>query len=199
MKDTINELQRELEQATSCGAATEGELREETAQLRETWLAFGRLLEAASPPTQPTFHHWTMPRARSKRWLVPALAAVAASLLAMAAISGIWRAGARSGQPDGGQEQASKSALPPPAVKPPLEAIVQGPAPAPRLLQAESAANAAEAVVAIEWDDSFDEQVVEVGRRVVRVQEEWSSHSAARALVQQGLEQVRLDLEGNPL
>ena len=50
MKDDVEQIQRLLEKATDAGSAPPDALDPETASLREAWLAFGQMLETASPP-----------------------------------------------------------------------------------------------------------------------------------------------------
>jgi len=63
MKDDIKEMQRLLEKATDAGNTPTDELDPETASLREAWLAFGQMLEAAPPPA---FNSPLLPREEPK-------------------------------------------------------------------------------------------------------------------------------------
>lgn len=85
MNDETRDLLHQLEQATSREAVDRGSLDEETAMLRENWLAFGRLLQSSDqsrlaetislrPPT-------ASPR-RSGLWILASVAsAIAASFI----------------------------------------------------------------------------------------------------------------------
>ena len=49
MSDELNELERQLEQATARSVPSGAPLDPQTASLREAWLAFGQLLSTAEP------------------------------------------------------------------------------------------------------------------------------------------------------
>jgi hypothetical protein len=118
MNDETKRLQEQLERATATGCQPDPAADAETAALRETWLALGRLLEAASPAGDaiPELH---CPRRRtSSRWWWAAPAAVAALLLVGAAVAWLpaWSA---PGQPP--VEVAARPSPVPATAEPDLE------------------------------------------------------------------------------
>jgi hypothetical protein len=81
MSDELNKMERALAQITAPVTARRRDLPPEAQQLRDAWLAFGQLLEAAQAPAAPPVERPPVPRpSRSRRPLIVA-AAVAASLL----------------------------------------------------------------------------------------------------------------------
>ena len=56
MSEDLEKLQRLLEQATAAEDVSADELDPEAASLREAWIGFGQLLEAAQPPTVRQFN-----------------------------------------------------------------------------------------------------------------------------------------------
>jgi hypothetical protein len=176
MKNESEELQRHLEQATSRGPIPGPELDSETAQLRDAWNALGRLLEAASDSQRPSFESWTMPPpARTNRRALSWAIAMAASLLVCAVALWAWY---------GGQPAVAPQSL--------AEVDAQGGVQAPSPSRDVSADE-------LKWDDSLDEQLVEAQQRVIRVRQDWGSQLVAMAVVDYQWEQVRQDVEGNPL
>lgn len=90
MNDESQDLLRQLEQATSSGSVDRSTLDDETAMLRENWLALGRLLQSTEEIPQVE-----MPQAetlllrtsvnvpqQSRRWVLGSVAAAVAACLA---------------------------------------------------------------------------------------------------------------------
>lgn len=193
MSDKSPELMRKMEQATARAGAPQSELDAETAQLRDAWTALGRLLETAAPLQGPPFGRWSRrPPSRRRYWLLTVAVALAASLLVGAVATWMWRAAGSSGR-SGTTPQTAQSdvkvALPQKVVKTPVRRPIQAPS------QQQAAPSESEP----KWDDSLDEQLAQVGRQVISVQQDWTSHAVARAVIQYELEQVQEDLGGNNL
>jgi len=182
MNDAMKALERQLELATAREGGREAELDPETARLRDAWTQFGRLLETALPPQEPGFEaRPARPASRSRRRLVTAVVAVAASLLVGVAATWMWWAARPVGQPVASSQQAVESIA---------EAPAQGPAAQPGGLASASGP---------QWDDSFDEQLAQLGQQMIRVEQDWASQAVASAVMQYQLEQVRQDVTGNNL
>ena len=186
MSDELSKLERQLWQATAPDAATDAPLDDETALLREGWLAFGQLLEDARPSSDEPFELRPMPRRGSfaRRKLVLAVA-VAASLLVAATLA--WQLGG-SWLPVG-PLPATEQIARPNTEQPNSERrapVVEEP-------QTELAADE------LKWDDSLDEQIVSIGREVVRVQQDWNGLGNAFSTVDYGLGQIEQDMEDNTL
>ncbi len=81
MSEELEKLQRLLERATAAEDAPQNEPDPEAASLREAWIAFGRLLEAAQPPAETSLGSRPVPPKRSYRRSWPSAGLLAASLL----------------------------------------------------------------------------------------------------------------------
>jgi hypothetical protein len=166
MSENLDKLERMLEQATAAQGQAQDGLDPEAASLGEAWIAFGRLLEAAEAPVEPAIGHWAMPRPTpGRRWLLPAAALLAASLLIGIATTWTFRSTIAPSSPVG---QVAK--LPPPT-----------PATGPQ------------------WDDSWDEQIAQVGRNVIYAQQDLYAGPDPLGAVQYGIEQMQQDVEGSKL
>ena len=209
MSDEPRDLQRRLEQATAADFPADTPLEPETAALREAWLAFAALLEATGPaPLEKLrseqeitvrFGKGTVPfslrenrdsppvipgAVRTRRRLA-AVAALAASVAV--AVTLIWN-GMR--QPAG----------PPPLADGPASPDIEQPAPdAKQPRQALAANDVDQDADQFDWDDSLDEQIVQVGREIVRVQQDWYHLDDAFEPIQHGLQQMAEDIEDNML
>ena len=186
MSDELSKLERQLRQATAPDAATDAPLDDETASLREGWLAFGQLLKNAQPSSDEPFELRPMPRRGSfaRRKLVLAVA-VAASLLVVATLA--WQL-AGSWILVGPLPATEEIALPNTE-----QPNTEQPAPVVEEPQTELAADE------LKWDDSLDEQIASIGQEVVRVQQDWYSLGNAFSTVDYGLEQIEQDMEDNTL
>ena len=182
MSEDLENMQRSLERATAAKDAPQAGLDPQTASLREAWLTFGQLLEAAQPATELPLDRWqtTPPRARKRRWLLPVAAVLAASLLVGVVATWMLRA---ANQP-------------------------QSPGPAPEEMVATSnhvasptreQPTAAPAVNGLQWDDSLDEQLAQAGRQVAYAQQDQFPGADAFGLMQYRIEQVRAEVQADKL
>lgn len=88
MKDDINAIERSLEKATAEKREFGEVLDPETASLRETWVMFGQMLDAAAPTESPVIVRRAVFPPSRRRWRLYTFVLVAASLLAaIAAVS----------------------------------------------------------------------------------------------------------------
>jgi hypothetical protein len=199
MTDELRQLEQRLEQATAQCSRSEAPLEPETAALREGWLAFGELLEAAqevsqqrlpSPPAPTT--SWCPPQAGEgssaasvlpqagvrSRWLPITMVALAASVLIALVVA--WHVGSMKpiAIPSVPEIAKSHPAPPAPAGKQTPIAAVE---------------------VEIAWDDSLDQKIEQTGWEVAQVQQDWLAAAAPSGLVQYQLEQVKKDIEDSPL
>ena len=199
MSEDLERLQRLLEQATAAEGTSADDRDPETVSLREAWIGFGRLLEAAQSPVGAAVqlpHQLdrlsplplgegqgvrAMPRRlRVHRWLISAAALVAASLLiAILAVRG--------------PRATDRAKSPSPAV--PQTAAINAAGATLVHQEREAVKTAAEP----QWDDSLDEQIAQVGRRMVYAQQEAYAGPDAYEPVRYGIEQMQQDLEGNGL
>jgi hypothetical protein len=194
MTDDLRELAERLERATAQPSGPEGPLDRETAALREGWLAFAELLEAAqgaaqerlpaSPPPLPRPDEGrsapsVFPQARARSpWRAVAMAALAASLLLGLAV--VWHAGRAK-----------------PRAKPSTLRIAES-HPAPPDLPAKQTLQAA-AETAIAWDDALDQRIEQAGWEMAQVRQDWLAAGATSGLLRYQIEQVRQEIEDSPL
>jgi hypothetical protein len=181
VSEELEKLERLLERATAAGNAPEKNPDPETASLREAWIAFGRLLEAAKPSAETWLGSRPLrPPQRSYRRFWPAAGLLAASLLICAVA--MWRLQATS---------RPENASPSPA--PIASTGVTHSAPATKEQKPTASATGPQ------WDDSFDEQVAQFGRQVIDVQQSsyaWTDNGGA---VQSKIEQIQKDFQDNSL
>lgn len=181
MSDELNQLRRQLEQATSAEVPPDVSLDDQTRSLRQTWLALGQLLETAQPAPDEPLQLRPMPRRTVRsRWRLAAVAVLAASLLVGVALALSWLGRTPSGQiatPKSSQDK--KSARPEEEQRPP--AVVED--------QADE----------WDWDDSLDEQIAMAGQEVVLVQQGWHDLDDAFGSVQVGLEEIEEDIQDETL
>ena len=184
MSDDLTKLERQLEQATSRSAPSGQPLDPETAPLREAWLAFGQLLEAAHPAADQAVVQPGSRSARRRRlWLVPAAVGLAASLLVAVTIAWMLHGG-------GDSSDSSSASLPAG-----IAANQAGPPSAAKAQQRPTAAFAAE----LAWDDTLDKQIVLAGEAVLNAEEDWSVLADAANSVHYGIRQMEKDVQGSPL
>jgi hypothetical protein len=211
--EDMDRLQRALEDATARDDRDAGRAASDdrdTAAMRETWLAFGRLLEAAEVAEGP----WKKTIAREpkllrRRYLV-ALTTVAAAVCLTLAI-GWWLAAdrrssnhdtpvVRSTEPQQVQPQAAKGsaaiAVQTPARHAPLivrndaTPIVKKPA-----IQKQSAGAACSSV----WDAAIETQITAVSQQIDAVQQTWQHRVDDVDLVQYHIDEVSAGLANDPL
>jgi hypothetical protein len=181
VSDPNDEHLAELERITAREAETPPHARlENEAPLRESWLALGRLLDAANDdfdeaalvaklrPATPAAISQARPRAR---WI--GAAAIAASLLT-AAIA--WRVVSDR------DRLANESA---PAARP----TAGGSSLPETTLHHEHYA----------WDDSLDERIAEAGEQLIDTSAEWRGYDAPYAAVDQRLQDLTESLGDEPL
>jgi hypothetical protein len=195
MSEDINKLRQMLERATAVEDASVGELDQETVALREAWLSFGQLLEAAGPrdgaavelPQQLAyelsqykdiaFAKAVPRRARPYSWSLSVGVLVAASLL-MGFFLTTWAPRGvdepRNASPDGMQTAA---------IKADDRALVQ---------QKQPATVADE----LRWDDTLDEQIDQVGQQVLYAEQRPGD---AVAMLEYNIEQMQQELDENRL
>jgi hypothetical protein len=198
-------LQRLLEQVTAAVDAPASDLDPHAQSLREAWLGFGHLLEAAKSAAYDVplpLGEWlnlsplplgegqrvrvgqrvtALPRRRrARRWLLSAAALVAASLLI--AVVATWT-------PWTTEQTPSPSPVAPQtaAIKAPGATLVQQ--------QGQTVRTPAEP----QWDDSLDEQIAQVGQQLTSAQESQLSGTDEFALVQDRIEQFRQEVQADSL
>jgi hypothetical protein len=188
MSDPFDEhLEQELEWITSRASADEPSshaLHEDDTALRESWLAFGKLLETASDnfdeaelvaKVRSTAAVGIPPSQRSKqlaRWI--GMGAIATSLLA-AAIT--WRLGG------GDRERLTRDSAAP------AEQTEFESSPLREEISNEQYA----------WDDSLDERIAEAGYQLMSVQSDWRGYDAPYAAIDQRMQDLTEALEDEPL
>ncbi|MHB1036597.1 MAG: hypothetical protein ACYC35_17815 [Pirellulales bacterium] len=178
MNENLNELHERLTRATALAGSPDASLDEQTASLREAWLAFGQLLETAqSAADRPVRLAVTAPRRR--RRIERAVLALAACLLIAA--SALWvvqavRRSLDSGLPDAivAENQSERTV---PGTK------VQGASP--------------EADLA--WEDPLDSEIIQAGQAVLSVREDVLGLADASHSVEYGLQQVDKEIQNEPL
>jgi hypothetical protein len=181
VSEELEKLQRLLERATAAEDATENEPDSEAASLREAWIAFGRLLEAAQPPAEMLLDTWPVPAPkRSYRRFWPAAGVLAASLLICAVAMWALRATSRI-------ENASPS---------PAQTASTG---VTHSTPAKAEQKPAASANAPQWDDSFDEQIAQVGQQVIDMQQNSYAWTDTGGAVQSKIERIQQDIKDNSL
>jgi hypothetical protein len=174
MSDEPEKLQRQLEEATAAddiaNAAANASLDADAASLRETWLAFGELLDTANPPSdEPIELPQVSRRKSSARWLAAA-AMLAASLLV--AVTLVWI----SSEPNQIAKPDEKKT--PQVEQPKAVAVVAN---------------------ELQWDDTIDEQLAQAGQNIVQVQQDWYQLSEPFSSLQDGLSEMEDDMDQSTL
>jgi hypothetical protein len=202
MSDEMSKLERTLQRATAlqgvkgAQSAPQSEADPQEATLREAWLAFGRLLDAAAasaPPQRPL----TLPecpravsraaRRRRRLWATVSIV-VAASLLIVAVAV----------------ETSKRAAQKPIASRPPQKTIPASAAvlPAPAKTKPSAGASALAADVhqsaslakTSSWDDAVDTQITQVGRQMALVEQDWRAQADSLDMVQYRLKSVEQEV-----
>jgi hypothetical protein len=196
MSNEWNDLERQLEQATARPDSSGGPLDPQTASLREAWLAFGQLLDAAQPASgkgtvpfssdenrdsPPRIQPVPWPARHRRAWLVPAAVGVAASLLVAVTIAWMTRGGGDS-QSNPNRGTATLAGAP-------------GPTQPGATVPQPGVASQTE----LAWDDTLDKQIVLTGEAVLGAQEDWSVLADAANSVRYGIHQIQKDVQGSPL
>jgi hypothetical protein len=201
MKDDSEEMQRMLEKATNGGSAPPDELDAETASLREAWLAFGQMLETASPPAMElplgleggtTYSPYSPlslregPEVRGtpshawRHWRLPAAALLAASLLV--AVATAWMLYNVNQQAD--------SKAPPEKI-----ASTNGDVVPLKQSRTHAPAKADEP----QWDDALDERFAQVGWQMLCVQHNQYFRTDAFGIVEYQLQQFSQAIKADKL
>ena len=190
MSEEMSKLERTLQrvtalpQATAAPSAPQPEADPHEAALRQTWLSFGRLLEAAEaaapaqrPLTLPNYPRTVSGPTGRRRWLLATISVVVAASLLLAAVAAMrWN---RAGQQ-------------PIAVAPPHKTI---PAPAVVVPSRASVAHqpSAQAKTSV-WDDTIDTQIGQVGRQIALVEHDWRAQADIVDMVQYRLKSVEQEV-----
>jgi len=187
MNEDLDELQRLLERATADKGASDDKLDPQTESLREAWIAFGRLLEAAETPLQRPPVPWAeKPKVRAissgklRRWHLSVAAVLAASLLL--SVTTVWMLHGTNGQ---------KTATSPPTQTTLANRQLTPPANA----QSQAATTTGES----QWDDSLDEQVSRFDQEVSSAREGRLFETDAFALMEDRIERVRQEVQADTL
>ena len=197
MNDELRKLEHQLEQATPFpgeGAESSPDvlLDCQTASLREGWLIFGQLLEAAQPtPDEPLklaafSSHGTMgpaatrrsPHAQGSRAVV---SVVAASLLI--GVTLMWSVL---------ETTSSNLMVKPSKPVPPTAEDTES-----NVVQPQHAIELTE--VDLQWDDPLDQQIARAGQELTRVEQDWYYVDDAFASVSYALEQTGEEIDDNTL
>jgi hypothetical protein len=184
MSDPQDELTRtQLERITALdppGAASLSEpAEEEAAALRESWLAFGRLLESANDDFDEAVLlarvrggaviHPTPSQAKSSRgrwvWAIAAAASLVAAII-------VWRAATEPRERPAHDPAAQDRAI---ASRDPALPDANS----TRLLAAENA-----------WDDALDARIADAGEQLIDVRGDWRGYDAPYAAVDRRLQEL---------
>jgi hypothetical protein len=193
------------------GPADEG-LDDESAELRATWLAFGKLLDTARADLAAArgsrSSEWIgkspTPVRHRPRFIQVAVAVAALAATLLVAITAAWHihGGLRTAVPQLSPEVAVKSPDAPHSaavnsggrvgVTSPLSTAgtVLPAAPMAGVLAAADRRSAAE-----EWNDPLDQQLDRAGRAVVQVQDDTLASADRLGLIQYKVENIRHDIE----
>jgi hypothetical protein len=186
VSDDPNEIQRRLELITTARLPPDVELDRESAELRATWLAFGKLLDAAQAgvgrPAQPL---WSPPARSRRRWPLIAIAALAATVLLVVTVAWHLRGGTGSTASHSSAEVATHRS----AAALPLAVSVAQPKPV------------AWRTASLQWSDSLDQQIDLAGRAMVQIrddQEDQMASATGPGLIQYELETIRKGIDAGP-
>ena len=178
MNEELENLERMLERTTAAEDMPQDDLDGEAARLREGWIAFGRLLEAAQP-AETSLRRLPLPRRRPQRRLWSAAGLLAASLVVCGVAMWMLQAPGRT-------KNAS-----PAAVQTAATGVRQSAPPTKTNKQATTSTG-------LKWDDSFDEQVAQLSQNVIDA-EQGSSVWADTGAVQSKIEQIQQEFKDNSL
>jgi hypothetical protein len=194
MKDDLETSLRVLEDATAAGDRPEVQLDAETAPLREAWLAFGEMLEAAQPPNfsspLPTNLRsvpgegpgvGAAPSRRRRCWQRLLAAGLLAASLLVAATT-IWLL-------SGGNCRDNPTAAPGQ-----MASTKQQAAPSQK-----ARAKSVSVTDAPQWDDSLDEQFEQVNWQMLCVRGNEAFRTDAFGQAQYRLERLRETIQADSL
>jgi hypothetical protein len=204
MNDELKKMERMLEKATAPGDAPAGDLDPETASLRETWLAFGQMLDSADSMLETTAPLSISPlppvdgqRTNSvllkeekqgvgakpawRRWAYPLAAGLlAASLLVAAVMMWMHLATCLQDNPSG-NEPPQVAAVPRPTT-PSVRVPAKG-----------------DGKDEPKWDDALDEQIAQISWQMLCAQHNEPYRTDGFGLMQYRMEQMRQAMEEDPL
>ena len=179
MNEELENLERMLERTTAAEDMPQDDLDGEAARLREGWIAFGRLLEAAQPAETIVRAVCRCPAGGRSRRLWSAAGLLAASLVVCGVAMWMLQAPGRT-------KNAS-----PAAVQTAATGARQSAPPTKTNKQATTSTG-------LKWDDSFDEQVAQLSQNVIDA-EQGSSVWADTGAVQSKIEQIQQEFKDNSL
>lgn len=182
MSDELENLQRSLEQATAPIGERQGNLDPQTAEWRETWLAFGQLLGTEELSAGPSLARLTMPTAPRRHRRLAAISGLLVAAVSLAAVAAwLMIAGSRQlpvgPSPENVAVKTHQGATAPAATP-------ERPAPANDIPQ---------------WNDTIDDQLAQVGRQVIRVQQRQLWQDNAVSTLQYGVEQLQQEIKDSQL
>ena len=196
-------LERMLDEVTSDRHRDVSRSEPEAAGLREAWLAFGRLLEAADEAQSGNWNPKSIrqseplkkqPAKRSRH--VAAFAAGAAALCVALGL-GWWLS--RGGQPNGhgGHEVVKKDAT---TDQPQTDQRIQRPpnVPAPNIANNEPSKSKKTAENSV-WDDAIDTQITAVSQEIDSVRQTWQHRVDDADMVQYRIDEVSAGLSSDAL
>lgn len=175
MSEDVRQLQDMLERATASMGPPDGDMDASTAALRETWRAWGPLLETIETPMPRVAIPPPAPRS-ARPWRLAAGAVLAASVAIVALAA--WIAGST---------RRSEA----PASVQPVAAPAKGEAPQVAARRPTIAPSTPESL----WDDRIDEQIARVGQELICVQQAWSPRADTLDRVRSRLERIHTEIE----
>jgi hypothetical protein len=149
------------------------------AALRETWRVWGRLLETAETPMEQAIARPAALRSARPRRLAAA-AILAATVAIVAATAWIASTAQRADDVTSLPETGTPANANVPLV------VARRPPTAPSTGESQ-------------WDDVFDDQIAQVGRELICVQQDWSLRVDAFDLVRSRLEEIHAEIETGQL
>ncbi len=178
-----------LEWATSSTAPAADGADPQAAALREAWMAWGRLLETAESPMEPSLGRPAVPQSKPLRWL-PLGAGVAAAILAIVAGTAWFalKSDRATNVPALPKTIASVAQAPTNAASATSGTARPAPAAQPKALAASGAAEP-------QWNDAMDDDIVQVSRQLVAVQQGWHASADAFGAVRSQLERMHSEVE----
>jgi len=195
VNDEPNELKRRLEEATARESPRGVPSDDETASLREGWVALGHLMETAQPIDEPFDLRPVAQRTRGSGRVVAIVAALAVSLLIGTITAWLLIGNAPPDGPnvpdgvaaiDDGQERPAEPFPEKPPVQP--ERVLAVAPPSEEIF-----------VDPLAWDDSFDDQLALLGEDVIRMEEDWYHLDDPFESILDALEQMEEEFRENKL
>lgn len=166
----------QLERATSADPLVDEKLDEETARLREGWLALASLLEEAEAESQEPFRLVQKPWEKRRSFQHWRLVGVLAGSVVLFMI--VWNSLGSSPGPDAKPSGREMSA-------------VEKTAPAKVLVT--------EKIQDLAWDDALDESFARVAYQVIRVRHGWTTSTMDCDLLEFRVKQLQNEINHNTL